>query len=167
MHQPHTPGWPYPNMYDPYTPSNDYNVQNNFNSSSSHWGFTYPESNFQNPCPSYSPCPQYSFPESTSYTPFSEPPFEDKSDLLRSLEANLQRAEQTLPEPFPSPVPQYFQESYSVAPFHNEQPFVMETSKDLLCESTLPSPHIFDSQFHHHFQDNTSSFHQNLSLIHI
>ena len=100
MHQPHTLGWPYPNHYDPYTPSNDYNVQNNFNSSPSHWGFQYPKSNSQIPCPPYSSCPQYSFPESTSYTPFSEPPMEEKSELLRSIEANLQRVEQQLQKPF-------------------------------------------------------------------
>ena len=150
MHQPHTPGWPYPNQYDPYPPSNNYNVQNNFNSSPSHWGFTYPESNFQNPCP------QHSFPESTSYTPFSEPLFEEKSELQRSIEANLQQATQHFQKTLASPIPPYFQESYSVPPLPNEQPFVMETSKDLLCESTFPSSHIFDSHYSQNFRNQDS-----------
>jgi len=152
MHQPHTPGWPYPNQYDPYPLSNNYNFHNNFNSSPSHWGFTYPKSNFQTPCLPCPPGPQYSFPDSASYTPFSEPPIEEKSELLRSVEANLQRAEQKLQETFASPIPPYFQESYSVPPFPNEQPFVMETSKNLLCEFTLPSPHSFDSHYSQNFQ---------------
>jgi len=158
MHQLNTPGWPYPNQYDPCPPSNNYNFHNNFNSSPSHWGFTYPESNFQHPCPSYPPSPQYpqhSFPDFASHTPFSEPPIEEKSELLRSLEANLQRADQKL-QTLASPIPQYFQESYSVSPFHNEQPFALETSKELLCESKLQSPHICDSHYSQTFQSQDS-----------
>ena len=157
-HQPHTPGWPYPNQYDPYPPSNNYNFQNNFNSSPSNWGFTYPESNSQTPCPPYPPSPQYPqhpFPDFASHTPFSESPIEEKSELLRSLEANLQRAEQKL-QTLASPIPQYFQESYSVPPFHNEQPFTLETSKELLCESKLQSTHICDSHYSQTFQSQDS-----------
>ena len=96
MHQPNTPGWPYPNQYNPYPHSYDYNFQNNFNSSQSHWGFKSPEPNFQPPCPPYPPCPQYtqySSPDFASYTPFYEPPIKEKS---KSIEANLQEAEQHL-----------------------------------------------------------------------
>ena len=108
MHQPNTPGWPYPNQYDPYPPSNNYNFHNNFNSSQSHWGFTYPESNFQPPCPPYPPSPQH------------------------------------------------FQDTYSVPPVQNETPSILEMS---MRESKHKSQNLMDSQFHYHFQDNTSSFH--------
>ena len=73
MNQSYMPGWDYPNQYDPYPQSYDHNFQNNFNSSQSSWGFTYPESNFQPSCPQFS---QYSFPNFDSYTPFPEPPIE-------------------------------------------------------------------------------------------
>ena len=56
-------------------------------------GIHLPELNFQPPCP---PCPQftqYSFPDFASYTPFSGPPIEEKSELEKSIEANLQGAE--------------------------------------------------------------------------
>ena len=106
-HQPNTPGWPYPNQYDP-CPPNNYNFHNDFNSSPSHWEFTYPESNFQTPCPPYSPSPhypQYSFPDSASYTPFSGPPIEEKFELEKSIEANLQEVEQQLQKMLASPIP--------------------------------------------------------------
>ena len=40
MNQPNTLGWTYPNQYNPFPQSYDYNFQNNFNSSQSQWGFT-------------------------------------------------------------------------------------------------------------------------------
>ena len=89
MNQPNTPGWTYPNQYNPYPQSCDYNFQNNFNSSQSQWGFTSSELNFQPPCSPYPPCPQISFPEFASYTPFLEPPIEEKSELEKRVETNL------------------------------------------------------------------------------
>ena len=154
MHQPNTPGWPYPNQYNPYPHSYDYNFQNNFNSSQSHWGFTYPESNSQIPCPPYSPCPQYSFPDFTSYTPFSGPPIKEKSEFQKRIEANIQENEQQLQEILASL--KHIQESCSVPPPYNEQPFALETSKELLCESKLQSPHIFDSHSSQNFQNQDS-----------
>ena len=88
--------WIYLTQYDQYPQSYDHNFQNNFNSSQSHWGFTSPESNFQLPCPPCPPCPQfsqYSFSDFSSYTPFLEPPCEEKSELEKSIDANLQEAE--------------------------------------------------------------------------
>ena len=70
MNQPNTPGWTYPNQYNPYLQSFDYNFQNNFNYSQSQQEFTYPELNFQPPCPQFS---QYSFLDFASYTLFLEP----------------------------------------------------------------------------------------------
>jgi len=93
MNQPNILGETYLNQYNPYPQSYDYNFQNNFNSSQSQWGFTSPESNFQPPHP---PCPQftqYSFSNFASYTPFLEPPCEEKSELEKSIDANLQEAE--------------------------------------------------------------------------
>ena len=87
MNQPNTPSWTYPNQYNLYPQSYDYNFQNNFNSSQSQWGFTSPESNFQ---PPYPPCPQfsqYSFPNFASYTSFLDQPIEEKSELEKSIEA--------------------------------------------------------------------------------
>ena len=82
MNQLYMPGWDYPTQYDPYPQSYDYNFQNNFHSSQSSWGFTYPESNFQPTCPQF---PQYSLPDFDSYTPFPKPPIEEKLSLQRSL----------------------------------------------------------------------------------
>ena len=45
-----------------------------------------------------------------------------------------------------SPIPQYFQESYSVSTPHNEQSSAVETSKELLRESKLQSQNMLDSQ---------------------
>ena len=81
MNQSFMPSWDYPNQYDPYPQPYDHNFQNNFNSSQSLWGFNSPESNFQ------PPCPQFSFPDFGSYTPFPVPPPEEKSDLERSMES--------------------------------------------------------------------------------
>ena len=53
-------------------------------------GIHLPESNFQPPYPPCPPCPQftqYSFPDFASYTPFSGPPIEEKSELEKSIEA--------------------------------------------------------------------------------
>ena len=88
MNQPSTPGWTYPNQYNPYPQSYDCNFQNNFNSSQSQWGFTSPELNFQPPYPPYPPSPQFTFPDFASYTPFLEPRCEEKSELEKSIEAN-------------------------------------------------------------------------------
>ena len=87
MNQPYMPSWDYPTQYDPYPQSYDYNLQNNFNSSQSQWGFTYPESIFQPSCPQFS---QYSFPDSASYPLFLEPPIEEKSSLQRTLEEAIE-----------------------------------------------------------------------------
>ena len=51
MNQPYMSDWDYLTQYDPYPQSYNYNFQNNFHSSQSSWGFTYPESNFQPYCP--------------------------------------------------------------------------------------------------------------------
>ena len=93
MNQLNTPGWTYPNQYNPYPQSYDYTFQNNFYSSQSQWGFTSPESNFQPPSPQFSQISQYSFPNLASYTPFSESHIEEKSELEKSIEANMQEAE--------------------------------------------------------------------------
>ena len=55
-----------------------------------------------------------------------------------------------------SPIQQYFQESYSVPPPHNEQPSALETSKELLCESKLQSQTMLDSQSSLSFQNQDS-----------
>ena len=89
--------------------SYDYNFHNDFNSSQSQWGFTYPEHNFQPTCPPYPPSPQY------------------------------------------------FQESYSVPPVQNRKPSILERS---MRESKQQSQNLMDSQFHYHFQNNSSSFQQ-------
>ena len=54
-----------------------------------------------------------------------------------------------------SPIPQYFQESYSVPPVQNRKPSIFEMS---MRESKQQSQNLTDSQFHHKFQNNTSSF---------
>ena len=78
MTQPNNLDWMYSTQYDPYPQS--YNRKNNFNSSRSQWGFTSPESNFQPPYPQFS---QFLFPNFASYTPFLEPPIEEKFELER------------------------------------------------------------------------------------
>ena len=55
-----------------------------------------------------------------------------------------------------SSIPQYFQESYSVPPPHNEQPSALEMSNELLCESKIQSQNIFDSHSSHNFQNQDS-----------
>ena len=55
-----------------------------------------------------------------------------------------------------SPIPQYFQESYSVPPPHNEQPSALKLSKELLCESKLQSQNILDSLSSQNFQNQDS-----------
>ena len=77
--QPSVPDWSYPNQYDPYPPSNNYNFHNDFNSSPSQWGFTSPEHNFQPPCPSSPPSPQY-FQES-----YSVPPVQNRKPSIREM----------------------------------------------------------------------------------
>ena len=37
MNQPFMPSWDYPNQYDPYPQTYDYNFQTNFNSSQGQW----------------------------------------------------------------------------------------------------------------------------------
>ena len=81
----------------------------------------------------------HNFPNFASYTPFPGPPIEEKFELENSIEANLQEAERQLQKMTASPIPQYFQESFSVPPPHNDQPSAVETSKELLRESTLQS----------------------------
>ena len=71
-----------------------------------------------------------------------------------SLESNFQP---TCP-PYP-PCPQYFQDSYSVPPVQNKKPSILEMS---MCESKQKSQNLMDSQFHHQFQNNTSSFQDQL-----
>ena len=78
---------------------------------------------------------QYSFPDFTSYTPFPGPPIEEKSELEKSIEANLQEAERQCQKMLASPIPQYFQESYSVPPLQNDQTSIFELTKELLRES--------------------------------
>ena len=98
MTQPNIPGWTYPNQYNPYPHSYDYNFQNNFNSSQSQWGFTSRELNFQPPCPPCSPCrqfTQYSFPDFASYTPFSGPPIEEKSGVRKEYRSQSTRGQAT------------------------------------------------------------------------
>ena len=75
------------------------------------------------------------FQNQDSYTPFLEQLFDEKSELEKSIEANLQEAERQYQKMMTSRIPQYFQESYSVPPPHNEQPSTLETSKELLRES--------------------------------
>ena len=79
--------------------------------------------------------PQYPFPNFASYTSFLEPPIEEKSELEKSIEANVQEAERQFQKMMASRISQYFQESYSVSPPYNEQPSTLETSKELLRES--------------------------------
>ena len=55
-----------------------------------------------------------------------------------------------------SPIPQYFQESYSVPPPHNEQTSALKMSKELLCESKPQSQNIFDSHSSQNFQNQDS-----------
>ena len=55
-----------------------------------------------------------------------------------------------------SPIPQFFQESYSVPPLHNEQPSILEMSKELLRESKLQSQDMLDSQSSESFQNQDS-----------
>ena len=107
------------------------NYQINFNSSQSQCGFTSPESNFQPTCSPYLPCPQfsqYSFPGFASYTSFLNQPIEEKSELEKSLEV-MHEAKQKFQA---SPIPQYFQDSYSVPPVQNRKPSILEMS---MCES--------------------------------
>ena len=76
---------------------------------------TSPESNFQPTCPPYPPClqfSQYSFPDFASYIPLLDQPIEEKCELEKCIEA-MQEAEQKFQA---SPIPQYFQDSYSVPP---------------------------------------------------
>ena len=49
-----------------------------------------PESNFQPPYPQFS---QYPVPNFAFYTPFLEPPIEEKSELEKSIEATMQETE--------------------------------------------------------------------------
>jgi len=93
MNQPNTPGWTYPNQYNLYPQSYDHNFQNNFNSSQSQWGCTSLGSNFLPPCPQFSQFSKSPFPNFASYTPFPGPPIEEKFELEKSIEANLQEAE--------------------------------------------------------------------------
>ena len=60
--------------------------------------------------------------------------------------------------PLYPPCPQYFQDSYSVPPVQNRKPSILEMS---MHESKQKSQNLMDSQFHHQFQNNTSSFQQN------
>jgi len=65
---------------------------------------------------------------------FLEPPIEEKSKLEKSIEANLQEAERQFQKMMASSISQYFQESYSVPPPHNEQQSALKTSEKLLRE---------------------------------
>jgi len=55
-----------------------------------------------------------------------------------------------------SPILQYFQESNSVPPPHNEQPSVLESSKELLRESEPQSQNMLDSHSSQIFQNQDS-----------
>ena len=55
-----------------------------------------------------------------------------------------------------SPIPQYFQESYSVSPPHTEQSSALETSKELFCESKPQSQNILDSHSSQNFKNQDS-----------
>jgi len=105
------------------------------------------ESNFQPPyphCPQFS---QYSFPDFASYTPFLDQPIEEKSELEKSIEANLQEAERQFQNMLASPISQYFQESNSVATLQNDQTFILELTEELLRESERQSQNLLDSQY--------------------
>jgi len=148
MNQPYMPGWDYPNQYDPYPQHNDYNFQNNFNSSQSSWGFTYPESNFQPPCPQV---PQYSFPNFDSYTPFPEPPIEEKSSLERSMEESLERMQNLLNSqifPHQTPHPPFLENPI-------EEESELEKRFEDFCDRMQ---NMLDSSSQPNFQESYSSF---------
>jgi len=69
-----------------------------------------------------------------------------------SLESNFQP---TCPPSPPSP--QYFQDSYSVPTVQNRKLSILEMSTR---ESKQKFQNLMDSQFHHQFQNNTSTFQQ-------
>jgi len=73
-----------------------------------------------------------------SYTPFLEPPIEEKSELEKSIEA-VQAMIESQQKKLNSPILQYFQDSYSVPSIQNEQPSALETSMECLRESELQS----------------------------
>ena len=99
--------------------------------------------NQYNPCPqSYDHNFQNNFNSSQSQWGFTSPEF------------NFQP---TCP-PYP-PCPQYFQDSYSVPPVQNRKPSILKLS---IRESKQQSRNLMDSQFHHQFQNNTSSFQDQL-----
>ena len=151
MNQAYMPSWDYPIQYDPYLQSYNQDFQNNFNSSQSSWGFTYPESNFQPSCPQF---PQYSFPNCDSYTPFPEPPIEEKSSLERSIEESLQQMQNLLnSQSFPHQTPH--------TPFLEhpiEEEFEIEKRLEVFCEKVQRFQNMLDSLSQPNFQESYSSF---------
>ena len=111
MNQPYMPDWVYPNQYDPYPQSNNYNFHNDFNSSPSQWGFTYPEHNFQQLYPPSSPSPQY-FQDTYSIPP-------DQNRLPSILEMSMRESKQKSPNLMDS-----FQNNISSFQ-HNDDPIKM------------------------------------------
>ena len=79
---------------------------------------------------------QYSqtFSYHASYTLFLEQPIEEKSELEKSIKA-MQEAERKFQKMLASPIPQYFQDLYSVSLFQNDQTSVLDT-----CINSFMSP---------------------------
>jgi len=100
--------------------------------------------------------PQYPFPNFASYTSFLEPPIEEKSELEKSIEANVQEAERQFQKMMASRISQYFQESNPVPPLQNDQISLLELTEELLRESERQSQNLLDSQSSQIFQKQDS-----------
>jgi len=117
-------------------------------------GIYLPESNFQPPYLQFS---QYSFPDFAYYTPFPEPPSEEKFDLKRSTEAMF-KSQQQIQNLLNS---QSFLYQTSYTPFLDypiEEKSELEKSLEVFCETAQQFQNILDSLSQQNFQESYSSF---------
>jgi len=68
----------------------------------------------------------------------------------------MQEAEQKFQKMLAFLISQYFQESYSVPPLHNDQSSILDTSTEFLRESKRHSQNMLDSPFSQNQVSHTS-----------